>query len=135
MNTHSDSGADVLRAIAGTMSHPPSNEYMFGGEPWLILGPEHADTLAKAGYSKAQVKAQLWELSKMSAGVLAPKDIERAHKSRTSELGPITADTMLPISPSPEHMGLIVAGGAGTHSTYVPTFGLNRGVTRLIGPA
>ncbi len=135
MNTHSDSGDDVLRAIAGTMSHPPSNEYMFGGEPWLILSPEHAATLAKAGYSKAEVKAQLWELSKMSAGILAPKDIERAHKSRTGELGTITAATMLPISPSPKEIGLIVAGGAGTHSTYVPTFGLNRGVTRLIGAA
>jgi len=132
MNTHAE-GAALLRAIAGTMVHPPSNEYMFGGEPWLILGPEHASKLARAGYSKEDVKAQLWEMSKMPAGRLSPIDIERTRKMRTTELGvSIVTETMLPISPSPKQMGLIVAGGAGTHSTYVPSFGVMRAVTRAI---
>ncbi len=132
MNTHGE-GAVLLQAIASTMAHPPSNEYMFGGEPWLILGPEHASKLARAGYSKADVKAQLWELSKLPASLLSEKDIGRSQKARTAELGMITPATMLPISPSPKHMGLIVAGGEGTHSTYVPSFGMMRAVTRAIG--
>jgi hypothetical protein len=39
---------------------------------------------------------------------------------------------MLPISPRPEDIQLIVAGGVGTHSTYVPCFGNSRAVTREI---
>ncbi len=135
MNTHSANGDEVLRAIASTMVHSPSNEYVFGGEPWLVLGPEHADTLAKAGYSKAAVKAKLWELTKMPISVLPPKDVERTQRARTGELGELGPTSMLPISPRPEDIQIIVAGGPGTHSTYVPSFGLMKAVTREIASA
>lgn len=133
MNMHTNSEGDVLlRAIADTMAHAPSNEYMFAGEPWLILGPEHATRLVRAGYSKAEVKARLWELSKIPASKLSPSDLGRAREKRGTELGVITPDTLLPISSSPQAMGLIVAGGAGMHSTYVPSFGVQQAVTRLV---
>ena len=105
---------------------------MHGGEPWLIVSPEHAEIFRRGGMSKADVKRQLWERSKMPASKLAMKEIERARDSRTDELGELTPDTMLPISPKPEDVMLIVAGGAGTHSVYVPCFGNSRAVTREI---
>ena len=40
MNTHTEVADEVLRSFADTMVHPASNEYVFGGEPWLALGPE-----------------------------------------------------------------------------------------------
>lgn len=132
MNTHTEIGPELLRSIAGAMMHPPSNEYVFGGEPWLVLGPEHAATLAKAGMSKAEVKARLWELSRMPASVLPAKDLDRARIARSAELGTVDASVLLPISPRPQDVQLIVAGGPGTHSTYVPSFGLMRAVTRAI---
>ena len=48
-------------------------------------------------------------------------------------IGPIGPDTLLPISPRPEDIGIIVAGGPGTHSVYVPCFGNSRAVTREVG--
>jgi hypothetical protein len=39
---------------------------------------------------------------------------------------------LLPIAPRPQDIQLVVAGGPGTHSTYVPSFGLMRAVTRAI---
>jgi hypothetical protein len=62
------------------------------------------------------------------------KDLLRARDSRTDELGEIGADTLLPISTRPEEMGVIVAGGPGTHSVYVPCFGNSFAVTRAIMP-
>jgi hypothetical protein len=82
--------------IAETLVHPPSNEYVHGGEPWLIVSPEHAEIFRRAGMSKADVKRRLWELSKMPASMLAVKEIGRAHDSRQAEFGgAVTADTVL----------------------------------------
>jgi hypothetical protein len=132
MNTHSKDGLELVRVIAATMAHPPSNEYVHGGEPWLILSPEHAEIFRLSGMSKSDVKRALWEHSKMPASKLAAKELERARASRTHELGEIATDTILTISPSPDEVMLIVAGGPGTHSVYVPCFGNSRAVTREI---
>ncbi|RPI45148.1 MAG: hypothetical protein EHM59_10920, partial [Betaproteobacteria bacterium] len=59
MNTHTKDADQLLRAFAETMMHPPSNEYTHGGEPWLIVSPEHADILKRAGLSKADVRREL----------------------------------------------------------------------------
>jgi hypothetical protein len=132
MNTHSKEALELARVMAETMVHPPSNEYVHGGEPWLIIGPEHAEIFRRGGLSKADVKRHLWELSKMSASRLSTKELDRARDSRTEELGALTAATLLPISARPEEVMLIVAGGPGTHSVYVPCFGNSRAVTREI---
>ena len=132
MNTHTKDAAELLRAIAETMQHPPSNEYTHGGEPWLILSPEHAEILKGAGLTKSEVKRRLWEGSKMPARRMTDKDLLRVHDSRGTELGTIGPDTMLPVAPRPEDIWIVVAGGPGTHSVYVPCFGNSRAVTREI---
>ena len=133
MNTHSKQADELLRVIAETMIHPPSNEYCHGGEPWLIIGPEHADILKAGGYDKAAVKARLWELTKMPAGRMSVKDLLRVRESRGAEYGgKITDDTLLTIAQTPEDIMLMVAGGPGTHSIYVPSFGNAYAVTRAM---
>jgi len=47
-------------------------------------------------------------------------------------LGQFNADTKIPTSIKPDEIGIIVAGGPGTHSVHVPTFGHTRSVTRKI---
>jgi hypothetical protein len=135
MNTHTKDAAELIRAIAETMQHPPSNEYCHGGEPWLILSPEHVEILKAAGMSKADVKRELWDGSKLPAGRMTQKDLLRVHASRAQELGAVRPDTLLPISPRPEDIWIVVAGGPGTHSVYVPCFGNSRAVTRRIAEA
>jgi hypothetical protein len=132
MNTHAKYADELARVIAETMVHPPSNEYVHGGEPWFILGSEHAEIFRREGWDKARVKRELWERSKMAVKHLSAKEIDRARASRTSELGELGEDTLLPISPAAEDVQLIVAGGPGTHSVYVPCFGNSRAVTKRI---
>jgi len=129
LTQHAD---DLLRVIADTMAHPSSNDYWFGGAPWLVFSPEHAAVLNRAGLSKAEVKRRLWHDSKMAAGRMAREDLVRTQAARVSELGEIGPDTMLPVSPTPDEIGIIVAGGAGTHTVYVPSFGPTGAVTREI---
>ncbi|MEY4599185.1 MAG: hypothetical protein RLZZ445_1982 [Pseudomonadota bacterium] len=132
MNTHARFADELARVIAETMMHPTSNEYVHGGEPWFILGTEHAEIFRREGWDKKEVKRQLWERSKIAVKQLSAKEIDRARASRVSELGELSDDTLLPISPRAEDIQLIVAGGPGTHSVYVPCFGNSRAVTRRI---
>jgi hypothetical protein len=129
MNIHSKNAHEILRSIADAMAHGPSNDYWCGGEPWIVISPEHAQILSEAGLSKNEVKQHLWEASKMSASRMADKDLERTRRTRREELGEITANTKLSISRSASDIGILVAGGEGTHSVYIPGFGNSRSVT------
>jgi hypothetical protein len=132
MNTHAKDADDLLRVIADSLEHPTSNDYWIGGEPWIVLSPEHAHILSRDGLSKADVKKSLWERSKLRAGRMSLNDLARTQTGRTAELGTIDENTPLPISPRAELIGIVVAGAAGTHSVYVPSFGDTRSVTREI---
>ncbi|MGH8619898.1 MAG: hypothetical protein ACREUW_19585 [Burkholderiales bacterium] len=132
MNTHSKEAQELLRIFAETMIHPPSNEYIHGGEPWIVISPEHADILKRGGLSKRDVKQRLWELSRMPAGALSVKDLLRARDSRTAEFGELKPDTLLTISTVPDEIQLLVAGGPGTHSIFIPSFGNTHAATRQI---
>lgn len=132
MNSHAKDAADLLRVIADSMTFPTSNDYHFGGQPWVILSPEHAEVLKLAGLTKAEVKRRLWEQSMLLAARFAAKDYARARHTRGPELGAVEPHTRLPISVTAEDIGIVVAGGPGTHSVYVPTFGQTRAVTRAV---
>jgi hypothetical protein len=135
MNTHAKEAQELLRVFAETMIHPPSNEYIHGGEPWIVVSPEHAEILHRGGLSKRDVKLRLWELSKMPAGSLSVKDLLRARESRTDELGELKPDTLLTIASLPEEVQILVAGGPGTHSIFIPSFGNTHAATRKIESA
>ena len=132
MNIHSKNASEILRSIADAMAHGPSNDYWCGGEPWIVISPEHAQILAQSGFSKSDVKHRLWETSKMAGARMADKDFERTRRSRRDELGDITPETLLSITPAASGIGILVAGGEGTHSVYVPGFGNSRSVTREV---
>ena len=124
--------ADVLAMIADTMAFPASSDYVSGGSPWLILGQEHAQIMKREGFSKGDVKRRLWEQSKLRASRVRGHDLERMQVGRREELGEIRDDTLVPISVRPEDINIIVAGGPGAHSVYVPVSGGSRSVTREI---
>ena len=68
----------------------------------------------------------------MPALRMTEKDLLRIRDSRSAELGTIGPDTLLPVSHRPQDIQLLVAGGPGTHSTYIPSFGNTQSVTRAI---
>jgi hypothetical protein len=132
MNTHAATADDLLRVIADSMIAPTTNDYHFAGEPWLVISPEHAQVLMEGGYDKARVKQALWERSRMQAGRFARTDYERASHTRRAELGEFRQETPVPVAPTAQEIGIVVAGGPGAHSVYVPSFGLTRAVTKAI---
>jgi hypothetical protein len=78
------------------------------------------------------VKRRLWEQARLRAGRSKGNEFDRTRTARRAELGEIGPDTMLPISVRPEDITVIVAGGAGSHSVFVPVSAHTRSVTREI---
>jgi hypothetical protein len=114
------------------MQYPASSDYVYGGAPWLILSPQHANIFKDSGLEKIDVKRRLWEQSKMRAGRARGSEFDRMKTGRRTELGEVGPDTMVPISVRPEDITLFVAGGAGSHSVFVPVSAHTRSVTREI---
>lgn len=93
------------------------------GEPLLLLAPEHADIIART-HSRRQAQAFLFEHARLPVGSLAPVQAERLQEASVAELK---------VAKRPEDIMLVVLGGPGAKSTYVPTWGGGtRAVTRVI---
>jgi hypothetical protein len=132
MNMTAKHAAEVIAMIGDTMQYPASSDYIYGGAPFLILSPQHAGLFHRAGWTKAEVKQRVWEASKMRAGRSKGSEFDRLATARVAELGEIGADTLVPVSEKPEHLSIVVAGGAGSHSVFVPVSAHTRSVTREV---
>jgi len=117
---YSNTGLGVLLTIAGAMGQAGSNNLLGAGWPLLSLGPEHAATIARDGYTKRQVKEFLFEHARFPFARLGAE----CQRQQVEHRGAVAApDTMLPIVRQAEDISVIVVGGAGKHSSWQPTFG------------
>jgi hypothetical protein len=117
---HSNTALGVLLTVAGAMGQAGSNNLLGRGWPLLSLGPEHAATIAKEGYTKQQVKQFLYKHARYPLKRLG-LEYQRQQVERWGVAD--APDTMVPIVRRPEDISIIVAGGAGKHSCWQPTFG------------
>jgi hypothetical protein len=132
INDHdSTNGKGILKTIAATMSTAGNNNLVFfSGEPVLMLGPEHAAAIAGEGFTKEKVKQYIFENARLPLEKISEGHIQYRAK-QPERYGEFVNSEMLPIA-KPENIVIMVVGGAGRHSCFIPTFGLNNMVTRLI---
>jgi thioredoxin reductase (NADPH) len=135
INDHgSDTGEDILRTIAGTMATVGSNTLYRGGDHFVVLGPEHAAVIANSGFSRETAQAYLYEHARVSVDRIPPKKLEEAsswgdYAGNLEEWG-----GRIPLARAAEEIRLLVAGGPGKHSSWIPTFGPTYSQTRRIEP-
>jgi hypothetical protein len=131
INEHNSvAGRDLLMTVAATMGQPGSNNALFfTGEPVLMLCPEHADAIAKDGFSKEQIKAYLFENARFSKGSLSEENLQYRGKF-PEKYGEFTDCEWMPIAHKDDFV-VMVLGGPGKHSCFIPTFG-NCAITRVI---
>jgi hypothetical protein len=107
-----------------------SNNVFGRGQPLVVFGPEHAATLAADGLTKHQVKTWLYEHSKIIAGRFSPENFARFTQREAERMGTITPETVVSCAASADDILVLVAGGAGKHSCFIPTFGRTQAITR-----
>ena len=123
-----------LRTIRGSLRNVGlSHYYVFGrgAELGLVLGPERARELADAGMSKQDVKEFVFNAARLPKRELV--DIGMYSIRTWPEWAEkLDGDGQIPIVASPEKVIVVVAGGAGRHSTILPMWTTSQSVTRAI---
>jgi hypothetical protein len=125
-----DEAADLLRAFSVSLCFPNSSDHILNGEPWLILSPDQAAILKAGGHTKASIRQYLWENTRLPFRTFTKKTAHyKARPKWEPILGELQPETLIPIADVPDRIRILVAGGPGYHSIFVPTFGDTRAVT------
>jgi hypothetical protein len=124
------------RGLAFTMAQSiatvgKNNPYTRNNDYHVIVCPEHAAVFAGHGWRRADLQEYLFERARIPYGEWRmgglfgvnpqPKYLEAADD-----------DLQVRITDRMNDIHITVAGGPGLHSSWIPTFGLCRTVTRLV---
>jgi hypothetical protein len=130
VNDHgSATGEEILTTISGVLATPGNNNIYLGGEPFVVLGPEHAAVIARSGFSKKDIKRFLFENARVPMSSIPKSNLDRFIKTNPDRFVSLGPDDHIPLVDDPDEIKVIVAGGQGRHSTIIPTFG---GHTRAV---
>ncbi len=134
VNDHESlTGLGLLTTIAGTLISTGSNDIYYEAQPLIVMGPEHAKTIANDGYSKADAKRFIQEHATLPMNRFSKENIERRFLMTLKDRFPnAKADTPVPMQWRAEDLLIAVIGGAGKHSAIIPTFGATKAVTRAL---
>ena len=114
--------AEIMRTFASSMATLGVNNLYSQGNPVLVMGIEHAQHIAAAGWTKQDVKQRLFELARQPWGLM--KNRGKSKGPRFPEFVDRDDDSsMVPIVREASDLILIVAGGAGGKSMFLPTAG------------
>jgi len=128
----------ILDTMCSAMSTIASNNAVLGGHCAVVLGLEHANDIARAGWTRSDIRHYLW----MHSGN-AFRKISRDHRygkvynRNLPKWVKREPDSRIPIVPSPDNIHVFVMGGeAGRFSLFIPGWGhMNTPVLRGIGAA
>ncbi len=123
---------EIVRTFASSMSGLGVNNLYSQGTPVLVLGIEHAQYFAQAGWTKRDVQTALFERARQPWGLVKNRGKSKGPNFPTFvDRGDDSA--MVPIVNRPEDLITIVGGGAGGKSMFLPTAGgQSLAVTRAI---
>ena len=137
VNDHvSTTAAGILATVADTAVSLGSNVgwFMSQSQLMLVLGPEHAATIAGDGLRRRDVQQFLFEHARLPLRVLKLGSMWGMHDWPAWMQATRDEDALMPQVLSPDEIFVFVAGGPGKHSAVVPNCTFSRAVTRPISP-
>ena len=124
-NHFANDAEGILDSVCSAMSTICNNNAVSAGHCAVVLGPEHAATIAKSGWKRQDIRYYLWAHSgnrwddlygNGRYGKVYNRNLPVWYKRE--------ADARTPIVPSPDNIHLFVAGGeAGRFSAFIPGWG------------
>jgi hypothetical protein len=135
-NHFANDAEGILDSVCSAMSTICNNNAVSGGHCAVVLGPEHAATIARCGWKRHDIRHYLWAHSgnrwddlygKGRYGKVYNRNLPVWYKREP--------DARTPIVPSPDNIHLFVAGGeAGRFSAFIPGWGhMSSPVLRALG--
>lgn len=135
VDSSSASAEEVIHTYANSMLIAGSismSGYIGGGEPLVIMPPEHAVFLSESGYTKEKVKAAIFEEAEYPLERLSSYVRERLIASRKAA-NAANVNAPVRLAAMAKDVMIVVAGGVGVKAAYVPTWsGGTRAVSRRV---
>ena len=97
-----------------------------------MIGPEHAQTLSRDGFSKQDVKQYLFDKARIALARFAEGSKRGIFERRARWFEVVGDRDHIGIADHPEDIIIVVAGGAGIHSQFLPTAFSKKLVTTAI---
>ncbi len=119
-------GPILDKAASAMATLGQNNACISQGEYFVGLCPEHAATIASAGWRRRDVQSYLFDRARIPAGELRAAFGSLAWSGWMNEL---PDDHPAPMTDSPDNIRVFVVGGAGKHSCVIPSWGMTRSVT------
>ncbi len=141
VNDHASTTASgILTTVAHTAATLGSNVgwYFSQSQLLVVLGPEHARTIAGDGLSRADVQRFIYEHARLPLGTLKLGGMWGMQDWPPWMTAMRDDEARPPRVPSPDDVLVVVAGGPGKHSSVIPNTCFSRAVSRPVrweGPA
>ena len=124
-NHVSDNAEGILDSICSAMSTIAHNNAVSSGSCAVVIGPEHARTIAAKGWTRNDVRSYLWMNTKNTfADVSFNHRYGQVYNRNLPRWYRREPEARIPIVPSPDNIHLFVAGGeVGRFSAFIPGWG------------
>jgi hypothetical protein len=127
-----ETGAEILDHFIGAMTALGHNNVIFPTGPLLVIGPEHAGVLARDGYDKTAIRQQVFERARIPLARMPARTVLGLKHRRSRWFEQFPDADHIGVADDASHVSIVVAGGAGIHSQFVPTSFSYHPVTRKI---
>jgi hypothetical protein len=130
LNDHgSTTGEGLLTTFAGAIASPAANTIYAKGPYFVAFGPEHAATLGRDGWTVEAVQQFLYDRARVPVS-----QVSRENRAIYEESGHTAQDGFYKVAPAPQDIHVLVAGGPGKHSAWIPSFGGTAAVSVRVKP-
>jgi hypothetical protein len=105
---------------------------IFATGPLIVFGPEHANVLARDGYTKQSIREHVFKHARIPLSRFAERTVRGLKHRRSRWFAQVDDPHHIGVADDASHINIVVAGGAGIHSQFVPTSFSLSAVTRKI---
>ncbi len=127
-----ETGQDILEHFIGATLGLGHNNIIFPTGPLFIVSPEHAATMARDGIGKKEIQNAVFERARIPLARFAERSVAGLRHRRARWFAEVGDADHIGIADRAGDISIVVAGGAGIHSLFVPTAFSYRPVTRKI---
>jgi hypothetical protein len=132
INDHVSQSADgVLTVTSDVLATIGNNNCLGRGEIAVVVGPEHADTIERDGYTREEVQRYLYDHARNKMSKIRQAGMYQMSES-LDRFDVANDDALIPLVHEPSDIHVIVAGGAGKHSMALHSFGETYAQTKKV---
>jgi len=132
INDHGSTTVDgLITQLANTLATPGNNNTYMRGDSYVFFGPEHAQQLANSGMSREDVQARLFEASRVPRDRFGAEQLAYLEAGYGPDQKAITSNAIY-LGVNWRDLKVVVVGGDGRHSCWVPSFGISMSCSEVI---